>query len=264
MTVYPLKLSDSALNLKMYVHEFGDQFVSKTIQEKGVWEPYETELIYRALKSDSCFVDVGANIGYYTVVASSCIGPQGKIIAFEPEPKNFELLSQNTQLNNIDNVLCVNAGLSDQNGSAKIFLSENNWGDHQIYDAGLERQSTIIQLYNGDQFLSDKLEKIDVLKVDTQGAEYQVLSGLQQTIQQSLPDIKMVIEFWPFGLRKSGSHAHKLLDLLLSFELSMAIIDQIEHRLIPCVESDIRPWIDELDREPENEGFLNLYLGGVR
>ncbi len=245
----------------MHVHEQGDQHVSKAIRDKGIWEPYETQLILQALKEGSTFIDVGANIGYYTVTASSVVGESGQVIAFEPEPKNYDMLVSNIALNNQLNVLAVNAGLSNSSETSRIFLSDDNWGDHQIFDGGLERESVPVILQHGDTFLSDKIDKIDVLKVDTQGAEFLVMSGLDSTLRKSLPEVTMVIEFWPFGLKKAGSHGHALLDLLLSYKLPMAIVDQIEHRLIPCVESDIRPWIDDLDNEPENEGFLNLYLG---
>ena len=247
----------------MHVHEQGDLHVSKAIKENGIWEPYETQLILQALKEGSTFIDVGANIGYYTIAASAIVGQLGQIIAFEPEPKNYEKLVSNISLNHQVNVLPVNAGLSNSTEDAQIFLSDDNWGDHQIYDRGLARESVPISLLHGDTFLDDKVDKIDVLKVDTQGAEFLVMSGLDATIRQSLPGMKMVIEFWPFGLKKAGSHGHELLDLLLTYNLSISIIDQIEHRLIPCVESDIRPWIDDLDNEPENEGFLNLYLEPV-
>ena len=98
-----------------------------------------------------------------------------------------------------------------------------------------------------------------MLKVDTQGAESAVFKGLDRLLRQS-PAITMIVEFWPFGLKKAGSHGDDLLDHLLSFDLPMFIIDHIEHQLIPCQESDLRPWIKSLDEEPENEGFLNLLI----
>ena len=73
----------------------------------------------------------------------------------------------------------------------------------------------------------------------------------------------MVIEFWPFGLRKAGSHGHKLLDELLSLDLDMYIIDHIQHHLIPCEEHHLRDWIDSLDVDATNEGFMNLFFGQV-
>lgn len=258
---YPLNISCLPYVLSMCVHEQGDQHVSLSIKEKGIWESFETELILASLQEGDTFIDVGANIGYYTVVTSAIVGASGKVIAFEPEPKNYQMLLANIALNNQLNVLPVHAGLSNVTQNAQIYLSDDNWGDHQIYDAGLARNSVSISLLHGDNFLVDKIDRIDVLKVDTQGAEFLVMTGLDAMIRKSLPKLTIIIEFWPFGLKKAGSHGHKLLDLLLSYQLPMAIVDQIEQRLIPCVESDIRPWINDLDNEPNNEGFLNLYLG---
>ena len=258
---HPLTIPGMTTALAMHVHEQGDQHVSKTLREQGIWEAYETQLIVAALQKAETLVDVGANIGYYSVVGGSLLQGRGQVFAFEPEPKNFALLQQNIALNSLDNVHAVPCGLAAVSRDSKIYLSESNFGDHQIYDRGEARAACDIRLVRGDDFLADKIERIDVLKVDTQGAEYQVIAGLEQTLCNSLPNLTMIIEFWPFGLKKAGFHGHELLDLLLSFGLPMAIIDHIDHRLIPCVESDLRKWVDELDTQPENEGFLNLYFG---
>lgn len=253
--------------LSLYVHAKGDQYVSKAIAESGIWEAYETQLLVELLEPDSCFVDVGANIGYYTAIASRLLDKTGCVLAFEPEPRNFSVLHENCAKRT--NVTCINAGLAATAGDALIYLSQDNWGDHQIYDAGLTRDSTRIALLKGDDFLAQqfselkRVKRIDVLKIDTQGAEMKVLKGLEATIRASLPTINIIIEFWPFGLRKSGDHAHQVLDFLLSLNLPMAIIDHLEHGLIPCQEADLRPWIDDLDKDSSNEGFMNLLLGNT-
>jgi FkbM family methyltransferase len=256
------ELSSLSQPLSMHVHEKGDLMVSKKIRDEGIWEPFETTLIVKALKSANNFIDVGANIGYYSLIAASVFSEQakGSVFAFEPEQANFQLLQQSISHNGFTNITAVNAGLSDSDKQASIYLSPDNFGDHQVYDRGQNRQQSSIQLLNGGDFLADKISSIDVLKIDTQGAEFSVIKGLLPLLQQSLK-LKMVVEFWPFGLRKAGFHAHDLLDMLLSLTLPMYIIDHIEHRLIPCVEADLRPWIDSLDVESDNEGFLNLYFG---
>ncbi len=267
LKAYPLNIGHfhPVLNhLSLYVHEHGDAYVSKKIAEEGVWEAYETHLISQLLKSGATFVDVGANIGYYSVIASRLVGEQGQVFSFEPEAKNFSLLAENCRVHALDNCCLINAGLAASQGEAQIHLSSDNFGDHQIYDAGLSRSQQTIQLVSGDSFFDQqkpKIDRMDVLKIDTQGAEMQVMSGLKQTLKNSLPDLNMIIEFWPFGLRQSGADAHDLLDFLISLELPMAIIDHINHGLIPCTEEDLRPWINDLDQDRTNEGFMNLLLG---
>lgn len=255
-----LRIPSLSDELSLYVHEQGDLVVSERIREAGIWEPYETHLIVKALQSATNFVDVGANIGYYSVIAASLLRGKGRVFSFEPEPANFSLLEKSIAANKFENVEAVSAGLSDEKKSSVLYLSADNYGDHQVYDRGEEREKKAISLLNGSDFLAAKIASIDVLKIDTQGAEFGVIKGLAPLIEKS-PKIKMVVEFWPFGLKKAGHHAHHLLDLLLGFDLPMFIIDHIEHKLIPCKENDLRPWIDELDVDDKNEGFLNLYLG---
>lgn len=266
--MHPLKIPDYAYSVNMHVHPHsdgkGDQYVSKAIADNGIWEPFETKLLLKLIERKQCFVDVGANLGYYSLIASPVMGCSASIFAFEPEPKNFTVFEKNIIDNQLNNIVAVNAGLGEKDESLKMFLSDDNYGDHQIYDAGLDRNSIDIDIVSGDRFLKEKgISRIDVIKMDTQGAEQFVVNGLEETLRNSLPNLSMIIEFWPFGLRKSGCHAHKLLDFLLSLELPLFIIDHINHGLIPCKESDLRPWIDDLENNPENEGFLNLFLGEV-
>ena len=70
----------------MLVHGERDRFVSRRIREEGVWEPYETSLVLAMLRPGDVFVDVGANIGYFTILAASAVGAQGMVFAFEPDP----------------------------------------------------------------------------------------------------------------------------------------------------------------------------------
>lgn len=265
--VYALQLADVAADLtrfvpKLEVHASGDQHVSKDIAEFGVWEAYETKLLLQALPGSGVFVDAGANLGYYSVLAG-LKAQEGRVYSFEPEPKNFALLQNNIRLNNLSNTHAFNLALSTEAGRGEIFLNPDNYGDHQIYSDGEARQSTPIELVCGDDVLAD-VECLNVLKVDTQGAEFQVLSGLEQLIRRSLRaegnPVSMVVEFWPKGLARSGSSADAVLDILLSYNLPMAIVDQQENRLIPCQEFHIRDWIVEVDADPKNEGFLNLFL----
>ena len=261
-SAYPLKLDlPFTQDVKLYVHESGDLHVSKAIQETGQWEVFETQLIAACLRDAHNFVDVGANIGYYSMLASS-LQPNLAIWAFEPEPRNAALFMRNKALNNAENVHLTVAGLASENKQLPLYLSDSNFGDHQIYDRGETRDSVSIELLNGAQYLSKYIDEISVLKVDTQGAEFEVISGLMPLLKNSI-NLQMVIEFWPFGLKKSGAHGHQLLDLLIDLKFPVYIIDHIGHQLIPCTEVQLREWIDDLDKHRENEGFMNLFFGRV-
>ncbi len=261
---YPLHVGQSHSPLAMYVHDKTDTHISHQIANDGVWEIFETTLIQQFLFAGAVFVDVGANIGYYSVVASPLVGDEGKVFAFEPERDNFFLLTKNVEHNELVNVHPVNAALSDGNSEGKLHLNLENRGDHQIYshsaDASI-RETQSIHLLEGNRYLSERVKKIDVLKIDTQGAEFKVVQGLLPLIKKSLPGIKILMEFSPLSLQRAGSSGMALLDLISTFELPTNLVDHLGHTLIPMTYDDMAQWINATDNDEGNEGFINLLLG---
>jgi FkbM family methyltransferase len=252
-----LQLSIDGLSqpVRLEVHDREDR-VSAELINSGIWEEFETRLLINRLKTGDVFVDIGANIGYYTVIAADLVGKTGKIYAFEPERDNYALLEKNTRSCACPSVSLSHAGLSNRNLTGQLFLSEDNLGDHRIYDdAG--RDSQPIALLRGDEVFAHK--RVDFLKIDTQGAEFKVIDGLRTTIEDNKTHLDMVLEFWPWGLLQAGSSARELLELLRPFGLTIFIIDHIGHKLI-------RSGCDELINLtestllPEQQGFINLFL----
>jgi FkbM family methyltransferase len=247
--------------INLWLHDHRDQHVSKCIAETGVWEAYETELLISRLQDATVFVDVGANIGYYTAIAADQFAGRGYIAAFEPDFDNFQLLNRNLKENNFSQVDAVNAALSDQQGEGHLFLNTSNFGDHQIYDDGSGRDCNPITLLNGADYLQDKISHIDLLKIDTQGAEFHVVSGLLPLLKASGEKLSMIIEFWPYGLRQAGANAHLLLDLLSSLDLPFAVIDHQGHKLLPCSEKQLIEWVDMVEVDLSDQGFMNILVG---
>ncbi len=258
---YPLKIAGLNHPLNLWLHDTRDQHVSRDIAANGIWEAYETRLVIERLKPGDCFVDVGANIGYYTAIAADRLGDSGYIVAFEPDPDNVELLRKNMQENGFDNVNIVAAGLSDNHRNAALFRSTTNFGDHQIYDNGDGRESCPIDLVNGSEYLQGKVEAINLLKIDTQGAESQVIAGLLPILKKSGQQLSIIIEFWPYGLRKAGSSAYDLLDMLAELALPFKIIDHVDHGLLDCTEQQLREWVEMVESNPDDQGFMNIMLG---
>lgn len=257
-----VELNIEGLNrlLKMRVHDSSDTIISEKLRAEQCWEPYETQLVLTHFHAGEVFVDVGANIGYYTLVASEVAGPHGKVIAYEPDQHNFSLLQENVRANDLANTQLHPLALSDRNENGQLFLSTDNFGDHRIYSDGCDRNSYPIQLVHGDQHLEPQTEHIDFLKIDTQGAEYYVVNGLRQLIAANSAHLRIILEFCPYGIRHSGSDPHQLIELLESFGMQYHIIDHIEHRLIPAQAHHLSDWVDELAQEPDNQGFINLLV----
>lgn len=248
--------------LCMRVHGQQDRHVSRRIREDGIWEPYETALVLASLSVGDVFLDVGANIGYYPVVAAQMVGNEGAVFAFEPDAANFTLLQDNLRLNNCaDIVAAFEAGLAETEGAGQLYLSEDNAGDHQIFAAGCGRRSQAIQLHNGSEFLRTRLQRLDLVKVDVQGAEYAVMAGLLPLLLQ-LPRLpRMIIELTPLSLRQSGASGRQLIELLETLAQPMWIIDHIEHRLVACTAGDLAQWCDDVEAVPGDAGFMNILVG---
>jgi len=255
-----LKIPGLMPGIKMQIHESGDQIISARLKRDHCWEAYETQLTLRNLKPGDVYVDVGANIGYYTLIAAQQTGDSGKVIAYEPDKDNFALLQANIRLNQLQNVAVFPCALYDRNSHGTLFLSGDNFGDHRIYTAGEQRESRSIPLLHGDQHLGAQTERIDFLKIDTQGSEYFVVKGLEQMIRKNRHRLHILLEFCPFGIRHSGADGQELLRLLDDFAMPYQIIDHQQECLIPAQSYHLKEWIQQMADEPKNEGFINLLL----
>ncbi len=247
--------------LQMYLHGPRDLHVSKRIREQGIWEPYESALVLQLLGPGDVFVDVGANIGYFSLLAAAAVGEAGAVHAFEPDPENFALLQASASLNGLAGIVRARrAALSDRDGQARLFLSEDNLGDHQVFAAGEGRRSLPISLLRGDDALRREVRRIDLLKVDTQGAEYAVMAGLMPLLQELREPPRILIELTPLSLRQAGSSGRALIELLARLALPFWIVDHIEHRLAASSAGELADWCDAVDAVPGDAGFMNILV----
>jgi FkbM family methyltransferase len=248
--------------LAIQVHGDQDKVISRSIRRDAIWEPFETSLVLEFLQPGATFVDVGANIGYFSLLAARAVGEGGTVLAFEPDPANFELIRANSALNNLGGqIQAVQAGLALTDRPGRLYLSEDNWGDHQIYASTDERNSLAITLHNGSDFLRSRLLQLDLLKVDVQGAEYEVMAGLLPLLQ-SLPHCpRIIIELTPFSLRCAGASGRALIELLARLEQTFWIIDHLEHRLVVSTADELALWCDNVDTCEGDQGFMNILLG---
>jgi len=199
------------------------------------YEPFETGLLSAEVRPDMTVVDVGANIGYYTLLFSKLVGEGGRVYAFEPEPQNFALLRQNLTRNNRTNVELFNLAASDRRGESFLYLSTENHGDHQVYPSEAGRQKVGITMASLDDCVSGP---VDLLKMDVQGFEAHVLDGMQSIIARS-PRLTIFTEFWPEGLRRAGSDAGEFLQQLRAFDFEIFFINEYANRLEPAENAEL-------------------------
>jgi len=255
-----LVLPGSTQRLPFRVHADVTDPVSQSIAASGIWESFETELIWKSLRPGDRFIDIGANIGYFSVLAASRVGADGHVIAFEPERNNHALLAINAALNPHSNYTLHALAASDADGTGQLFLNPENLGDHQIY-ATDDRAAQTIALRRIDALLAPQTT-INLIKIDVQGAEQKAMAGLAQGLAHNAGHLLLLLEFWPRGLARAGGDAHELLRMLLALGLKPYVVEHIKHVLLDGPVSDIEAWIDDVMANAENEGFLNLLFAG--
>ncbi|MFM1556355.1 MAG: FkbM family methyltransferase [Limisphaerales bacterium] len=187
----------------------------------GVYEKAETKFFQTACREGMTFLDVGANIGYYTALAARAVGPNGKIIALEPDPESFKYLEQTIAANGTENVQAFPVAASDAPATLPLYISADNRGDNRLYAPGESRPQVEVKAVATDSILAEnKIETIDLIKIDVQGYEPKVIAGLRDTISRS-PNLTLLTEFWPKGIRDAGGDAQDFLKTLRDLGLTL-------------------------------------------
>lgn len=198
----------------------------------GVYEPFETSLLERYVRPGDVVLDIGANIGYYTLLLARLVGPTGTVHAFEPEPSNFALLEKNVRTNGYHNVVLHQAAVGEVSGSTQLFLSETNLGDHQLGGAGNGRRAVEVRQVNIDEVLTAEERPVTFVKLDIQGAETGAIRGMERALRRA-GRLTIFTELWPEGLRRCGSDAETYLGLLQSHALTLYEVDEVRGELRP-------------------------------
>lgn len=199
-----------------YVHDANDVFISEKIRRKGVWEAFETRLMLSLLRPGDHVLDIGANIGWYTVAAARRVGPQGRVFAFEPDRRNFTILGANVRENRIECARLLRAALGRSAGKARIQPASVNQGDIRVRAFSQEaagsdsREVPVVAL---DDFLAEEpefsLTKLRVLKMDVQGFEWEVLAGARRLFESLPTRTVCFVEFDPALLNECSPDACK-------------------------------------------------------
>lgn len=182
-----------------------DLFIGSSIQRSQQYEPHVTKVLRSLLKPGDAFVDVGANIGYFTLLAASLVGPSGSVIAFEPNPNNCDLLRRSLAQNNSTNVrlhqnavaespqrILLTDGGADSNGR---ILRADEMAGREGYLASVDAVT-----------LDDALQhtpRIDVIKMDIEGAEPRAWLGMQQVLRAHRP--VLITEYSPHLIQKTSA-----------------------------------------------------------
>jgi len=192
----------------MYVN-MADKGLTPALVTMGVYEPTETKLFKKIVKEGMVVLDLGANIGYYTLIAARIVGGKGKVYAFEPESDNYKLLLKNIEVNGFNNVIPIQKAATNNNGKIDFFKNNVNFGSHSI--CNLENtEKTTVDTVKIDDFLN---EKVDVIKMDIEGGEFLALEGMKKVIEKS-KEVTLFTEFNPTLIKNTNKDPNEFIAIL--------------------------------------------------
>lgn len=200
------------------------------------WAEYPSvQACRRLIRPGMTVIDAGAHIGYYTRIFSELVGPAGRVLAFEAEPENFQLLRAHVSGAKYRNVEVLPYAVADRAGKLRLHLSPGHT-NHSLVDGYTESQgSREVETVALDAFLAARgIDRVDFVKIDVEGGELLVLEGMRETLARS-PHLNMLVELNPIALRAGGHEPDALPRLLESegFRLLASLADGTWGRIPP-------------------------------
>lgn len=155
----------------------------------GTFERDKQTFIANLILPNTVVYDVGAHVGFYTLLAARKVGPRGKIYAFEPVKDNLSYLKKNIEVNNLQNVTVVQSAISDFNGVVNFDFGMSSYNGQISDSGGIEVSAQSLDSF----FQSASIEPPDLIKIDVEGAESRVLDGAQKLLTQVKPTLLIAI-----------------------------------------------------------------------
>lgn len=220
--------------------------VSFELESTGEYEVASMNYCKSVLKPGMTFVDVGANIGLFSLMAARQVGEAGKVFSFEPGAGNCALLRKNMEQNGYKCVTAVQKAVSDYSGSCTLFQSGFNTADHRIYDVSKGRTQVQIECVSLDDHFPAGTH-IDMIKMDIEGAEGAGVRGMERILQEN-KKIQLLIECWPSMLKKAGTDAMELFGSIEKKGFVLSVIDDATGKIVPlpatqavqmCIDNDV-------------------------
>jgi len=202
-------------NIRLTIHL--DDWIQQQVYFLGDYEKPEIDYISEYLKAGDVFVDIGANIGLFSLNASKVVGDQGKVVAFEAFSSNFKQFKNNISINNFKNIISENKAISNQNSTIEILYNEK---DHNIGMASAFLKDftsrEIVESTTLDEYASiHNISKIDLIKIDIEGGEYHAILGMTKILSERKPQVIMEINHQT--LQDSGHTEKEIIDLFGRF-----------------------------------------------
>jgi FkbM family methyltransferase len=201
--------------------------VSRYILKHGSYDPFVSDLLREWVGPDGHAVDLGANIGYHTLVLASAT--LGRVTSFEPEPHALWMLRWNVALNDLRNVRVVPKAVGNSRGTLRLYRSAKNSGDHHAYPTEDARDSVEVEVTRTDDEIPEG--PMAAVKIDVQGFEERAVRGMEAVLRRS-PRVRVVSEFEPKSIRAAGLEPGGYLDFMESLGFRWRVALDEERKLV--------------------------------
>jgi FkbM family methyltransferase len=210
---------------------------------KKIADKKELSLFQKIIKPGDTVIDIGANIGLYTKYFSKLCGDKGTVHSFEPDTTNFDYFKRVTK--DLKNVIGNYSAVSDSNNPLKIYTSHRLNVDHRTYPVDEFATSYEVPATSIDNYVSGKF-KVDIIKMDIQGAEYPALVGMTNTLKAN-PNIIVFMEICPSALRDFGVNVQTIYSFL--FSQGFLVFDENKNKI---EEKDLTKYDSYVEDQFEN------------
>lgn len=192
--------------------------IAREVFFTGSYEPQETAFVQSVLRPGMSFVDVGSNWGFFTLMAAHLVGPKGKIVAMEPDPRVFRKLQANVERNSLKHVTVCEVAVADCEGTVMLAghdLAQENCGTSRLIENGSPAALTFqVRSCSLDSLLDQaRIDYVDLLKIDVEGAEDLVLAGMDSGLTRYRYR-RILLELHPLQLAERGLTIHHIMNVL--------------------------------------------------
>ena len=243
----------------------GDLGISSELIMFKTHEPLTTKLLSKELKKGMTCLDVGGNIGYYTLLESNIVGNDGKVIAIEPSPPNFKHLKKNLSIQDAKNVDAYNFAAGDVDGEVNFLVYQESNGSFTIPDGettDLPGELIKVPAKRMDTFLNElNIEHVDFVRMDVEGYEHHIIEGMKNIIKNSKPMFQIEVHVTLLGKEGTKKFLKEFQDY--GYEAKYYVPRDIDLPIIGTMNDVKHHTIDTLLEMLENDTlshFFNLCL----
>ena len=223
---------------RTYVMIYPNNDLSRALFISGTYEPNSLFVIKNMLSKGSVCFDIGANAGIFTLALSKWVGEQGLIVAFEPSSREFPLLEETISLNRLSNVCLEKLAISNTTGTDQLNIAIDKHGGQNTlfkrfaYEGVDSGKTETVEVQTIDAYISEKkIPRLDLIKLDIEGAELNAFLGAKQTLSTLRP--VLIFEVVRSALQKNGINLGEIESLLITLGYKIFSIDEQTAHLTP-------------------------------